>query len=114
MTAWWSTVTADARGNDSSALQAASGAADRTVPSDARRTRTETEYLLMVDYLGRNGVFGSERRDLPRGTTEAGAINAAQGALETADRVEIFSREVPAEWTKVEEFNRGRKDPSLP
>lgn len=68
----------------------------------------ETEYLLMIDFLGFSGVFGSQKHDLPRGTTEAQAVEKAKEMLQHAGRVEVFSREVPVEWVKVEEFNRGR------
>ena len=67
---------------------------------------TETEYLLMRDFLGRSGIIGSDSHRLPHGTTEAQAIAQAEALLEAAGRVEIWTREVPVEWTKVDEFTR--------
>lgn len=73
-----------------------------TVPSDRR----ETQYLLMLDFAGAL----SQKRSLPDGTTERGALDAAKAVMDPEIpfgrpwRVEVFSREVPVEWTKVEEF----------
>lgn len=67
---------------------------------------TETEYLLMIDYLGRSGIFGSEKRFLGA-ISEKYALKEAKEVLrDHAERVEIFSREVPISWKKVEEITR--------
>jgi hypothetical protein len=68
--------------------------------------RTETEYMLMVDFADPVIGFGSTPIYQPHGTTEASALAMANGFLERGGvtRVEIFAREVPVEWTKVEEI----------
>lgn len=64
---------------------------------------TQTEFMLMVDFQGAGGVFGTEQRRLGA-VREEYALDAARKALKHAGRVEVFTREVPVEWVKVEEL----------
>jgi hypothetical protein len=63
------------------------------------------EYLLVIEYGGRDGIYGTERR--PLGVVhEKVALRHARDVLrDHAERIEVFTREVP-DWTKVEELTR--------
>lgn len=68
--------------------------------------QTEMEFCLMVDFLGRSGVWGTERVFLGV-VSEEHALERAREKLQHAGRVEIFTREVPVRWDKVEELLGG-------
>lgn len=67
---------------------------------------TETEYMLMVDYLGFRGIFGTDQERLDHRMTQDDVLKYARKRLEHAGCIEVWTREVPAEWTKVEELRR--------
>jgi len=69
------------------------------------RTAPGTEYLLVVEYGGRDGVYGVERRSLGVVLEKHALRNARDILRDHAVRVEIFTREVP-DWTKVEDLRR--------
>ncbi len=69
--------------------------------------RTETEYLLMLHYVTAEHGSRSVQKRLDPGTTEAEALHMAREWLRLEHppwRVEVFSREVPVDWQKVEEL----------
>jgi len=67
----------------------------------------EVQYVLMIDYLGVDGVWGSEKRQMPNGTTEEQALKHARGMLrDHAGRVELFRREIDVDWERVEDLRR--------
>lgn len=72
--------------------------------------RAETDYLLQIDYTRAiSGGTGTMTKRLGV-VTEEQALEEARAALELDTiifRVEVYAREVPIEWTKVEEVRRG-------
>ena len=74
---------------------------------------TDVEYMLMVDYRGVGGLWGTEAR-FRRNTSEAAVIDEVKRTLPHAVRVEVFRREVAVPWEKVEVYDRRSGHKVLP